>query len=186
MKLRVIGYGDPLLRKTSSDIDEDYPGLKELIENMFETMYASSGVGLAAPQVGLNINMFIVDTSQIKDIKNGIKKVFINPVIVETSGEPWKYEEGCLSLPNIREEVSRDENVLINYLDENFVEHEEKYDDINARVILHEYDHLEGILFIDKISSLRRKRIRNQLNSIVDGTMEVDYPMRFYKPRVNR
>lgn len=186
MVLRVIAYGDPMLRKQSEDIDKDYPNLNQLIEDMFETMYESSGVGLAAPQIGLSINLFIVDTKQIKDYKNGIRKVFINPIIEELAGEPWEYEEGCLSLPKIREEVSREEKVLISYLDGNFEEHIEWYDDINARVILHEYDHLEGILFIDKIAPLRKRLIKRKLSEIISGTVDVDYPMKFYKKTVRK
>lgn len=186
MILKVIAYGDPMLRRMSEDIDENYPDLHLLIENMYETMYTSHGVGLAAPQVGLNINLFIVDTLQIDDFDKGIKKVFINPEIVELRGDKWEYEEGCLSLPKIREDVSRESEVLINYLDTEFNEHEEWYDEINARVILHEYDHLEGTLFIDKISPIRKRMIKRKLNEIINGTVDVDYPMRFYKRAKNR
>jgi len=181
MILRVIAYGDPLLRKQSDDIDKNYPELKELISNMFETMYSSNGVGLAAPQIGLNINLFVIDTTQIENFEKGVKKVFINPQLKLISGKFWKYEEGCLSLPKIRENVEREEKVIINYLDENFKEQEEEYDEINARVILHEYDHLEGLLFIDKISPLRKRMIRKKLEDIKTGTVDVDYPMKFYK-----
>jgi peptide deformylase len=181
MILRVVGYGDPLLRKQSEDIDKDYPELERLIADMFETMYASNGVGLAAPQIGLNINLFIIDTTLIDDNKQGIKRAFINPYIVKEEGDEWAFEEGCLSLPKIREDVLREEKIVMNYLDENFVEHEESFDDINARVIQHEYDHLEGVLFIDHLSAMKKRLLKKRLNEIVNGSVEVDYPMKFYK-----
>ncbi|MBC8342638.1 MAG: peptide deformylase [Bacteroidetes bacterium] len=181
MILRVIGYGDPLLRKQCEDIDKDYPKLDKLIADMFETMYESKGVGLAAPQIGLNINLFIIDTVQIEDNKNGIKRAFINPIIVKEEGDEYAFEEGCLSLPKIREDIVREERIVLNYFDEQFVEHEEIFDDINARVILHEYDHLEGILFIDHLTGIQKRLIKKRLNEIVTGTVEVDYPMKFYK-----
>jgi peptide deformylase len=179
--LKVVAYGHPLLRKESEDIDKDYPNLDKLIEDMFETMKESSGVGLAAPQIGLNINLFIIDTTVIKDNKNPVKKVFINPEIIEFTGDKYPYEEGCLSIPQIREEVVRDEKVLINYLDENFEEHEEYFDGINARVIQHEYDHLLGVMFVDRVSSLKKRMLKRKLKDISEGRIEVDYPMIFYK-----
>jgi peptide deformylase len=179
MILRVVGYGDPLLRRQSEDIDENYPNLKELIENMFETMHQSNGVGLAAPQVGLNINLFVIDSSEIKDNKFPLRKVFINPEIIEFEGKEFVYEEGCLSIPGIHENVTRREKILINYLDENFEEHEEYYDGYNGRVIQHEYDHLIGKLFIDHISPLKKRLLKRKLNDIITGTVDVDYPMKF-------
>ncbi len=184
MILKVYGYGHPLLRKTSEEIDENYPELQELINNMYETMYASSGIGLAAPQVGLNIRLFIIDTTQIKDFEKGTKRVFINPEIIDSWGDLWEYEEGCLSLPGIRENVLRHEFVRIRYQDENFKEKEEVFDDMNGRVILHEYDHLEGILFIDLINPLRKRMIKKQLKQIAEGTAPVDYPMVFYNKKI--
>lgn len=179
--LRVVAYGDPVLRKESEDIGPDYPNLDKLIEDMFVTMKESSGVGLAAPQVGLNINLFIIDTTVIQDNQDKLKKVFINPEVVEFTGDTFPYEEGCLSIPQIREDVVREERVLVNYLDENFEEHEEYFDGINARVIQHEYDHLLGVLFVDRISSLRKRLIKRKLKEISEGQVEVDYPMKFYK-----
>lgn len=186
MILRVIGYGDPLLRKQSEDIDKDYPNLDKLITDMFETMYESNGVGLAAPQIGLNINLFVIDTTQIEENKKGIKRAFINPIILKEEGDEYAFEEGCLSLPKIREDVVREERIVLNYFDENFKEHEETFDDINARVIQHEYDHLEGILFIDHLTGIKKRLLRNRLNEIVTGTVEVDYPMKFYKQAVKK
>ncbi|MBT3301230.1 MAG: peptide deformylase [Bacteroidetes bacterium] len=186
MILRVIGYGDPLLRKQSEDIEKDYPNLDKLIADMFETMYESHGVGLAAPQIGLNINMFVIDTTPIEDNKDGIKRAFINPIILKEDGEPWAFEEGCLSLPKIREDVIRDERIVLSYFDENFVEHEEVFDDINARVIQHEYDHLEGILFIDHLSGVKKRLLKKRLNEIVNGSVEADYPMKYYKQIVKK
>jgi peptide deformylase len=180
MKLKIVAYGDPLLRNVSQDIDSDYPGLNELIKNMFESMKESNGVGLAAPQVGLNINLFVVDSTEVKNNSNGIHKAFINPEILEYSGKRYTYEEGCLSIPNIHEDVVREDKIRIWYQDENFNEFEEEYDGINARIIQHEYDHLLGKLFIDKISPLKKKLLKRKLNDIINGNIEVDYPMKFY------
>lgn len=180
---KVTAYGDPLLRKVSKEINPDYPALHQLISDMFETMYAASGVGLAAPQVGLGIRLFIIDTTRIDDYPEGCKLIFINPKILEESGNLWKYEEGCLSLPKIREEVERKENVTISYMDENFRAKKETFNGMNARVIQHEYDHLEGILFIDLISPLRKRLIRKKLDAILNGTVDAGYPINFYKVR---
>jgi peptide deformylase len=180
MILRIIGYGDPLLRKKSVDIEPGYPGLHELIENMFETMHTANGVGLAGPQVGLNINIFVMESTHFKDYKDAMKKVFINPEILEFSGKKYAYEEGCLSVPNIHEDVIREEKILINYLDENFEEHEEYYDSYNARIIQHEYDHLFGKLFIDRIAPLKKRLLKRKLNDIITGNTDVDYPIRFF------
>ena len=178
MILRIIAYGDQLLRKKSTDISPDYPGLDKLIEDMFETMYNSNGVGLAAPQTGLNIRLIVIDSNEILKDQSGLKKAFINPFIIETSGEDVSYEEGCLSLPKIREDVIRPENVRLKYLDENFVEHTETFSGITARVIQHEYDHLEGILFIDRLSFLKKNLIKKKLNNILSGNVDVDYPIK--------
>lgn len=176
---RVIAYGDPLLRKQSEDIDENYPDVDVLINDMFETMKAAKGVGLAAPQIGLNINLFVMDSSPVAEKDKGLRKVFINPEIIETWGEEFPYDEGCLSVPKIREDVVRNSEVKLRYFDENFVEQEENFDDINARIIQHEYDHLDGILFIDKVSALKKRLLRNKLSDISKGNVEVDYPMKF-------
>ena len=180
MKLKIVAYGDPMLRQESEDIEPGYPGLEELIANMFESMKESNGVGLAAPQIGLSIKLFVIDSSEVKNIKDGRKKVFINPEILEYIGKRASYEEGCLSIPNIHEDVVREEKIRIWYQDEHFNEFEEEFDGINARIIQHEYDHLFGKLFIDKISPLKKKLLKRKLNDIINGTVDVDYPMRFY------
>ena len=180
MKLKIVAYGDPLLRKESEDIEPDYPNLEELILDMFDSMKVSNGVGLAAPQIGFSIKLFVIDSTEVKDIKVGMHKVFINPEILEYSGKRYSHEEGCLSIPNIHEDVIREDKIRIWYQDENFNEFEEEYDGFNARIIQHEYDHLMGKLFIDRISPLKKKLLKRKLNDIINGTVEVDYPMRFY------
>lgn len=187
MILPIYAYGHPVLKKMGEEIDKDYNGLNELIENMWETMYHAKGVGLAAPQVGLAIRLFIVDTIQInKDeedadkINEGIKKVFINPTILNESGNHWSYEEGCLSIPNILGDVERQSNVEIKYFDENFVEHTETYHGMEARVIQHEYDHIEGKLFIEKVSPLKKKLIARKLENIKKGNVTANYRLKFY------
>ena len=178
MKYPVTVYGDPLLRKKAKPVDKDYEGLKEIIENMWETMYYSDGVGLAAPQVGLSIRIFIVDASSGADEEpelEGFKKVFINPEIIETSGEEWIMNEGCLSLPEIREDVERPDVVRIKYFDENFEKHEEEYKGFAGRIIQHEYDHLDGILFIDYLSPLKKRLLKSKLNSIARGKVQPHY-----------
>ncbi|HNV81753.1 MAG: peptide deformylase [Tenuifilaceae bacterium] len=177
----VYVYGSPVLRKVSTEITSDYPNLKELIESMFETMDGSEGVGLAAPQIGLSIRLFVIDTALFgedhPEVK-GFKKVFINPKIIERSEVQNIYNEGCLSIPSLREDVERPESVTIKYFDENFVEHEEFYDGIIARVIQHEYDHLEGILFTDRVSPIRRQLLKSKLNAIVKGKFNVSYKVK--------
>jgi peptide deformylase len=178
MKYPVTVYGDTLLRKTAKDIEKDDPKLKEIIENMWETMYYSDGVGLAAPQVGMSIRLFVIDASSGADEEpelEGFKKVFINPEIIETTGEEWVMNEGCLSLPEIREDVSRPDEVTIHYFDENFVEHEETYRGFAGRVIQHEYDHLEGKLFIDYLSPLRKRLLKSRLLDISKGKVNTHY-----------
>jgi peptide deformylase len=177
----VTVYGDPVLRKVAEPIGPDYPNLPEVLENLWETMYYADGVGLAAPQVGLPIRIFVIDASSAAEDEpdlNGLKKTFINPVILESSGEPWAMEEGCLSLPEIREDVARPEMIKIRYQDENFNEYEEVFKGFAARVIQHEYDHLEGILFIDHLSSLRRKLLRGKLNNIAKGKVQPHYKIK--------
>jgi len=186
MVLPVYVYGMSVLRKTAQEIPEDFQELDLLIADMFETMNASDGVGLAAPQIGKSLRIFVVDTSLMADTKEEpelaeFKKAFINPYILEEWGNPWSFEEGCLSLPNIREEVSRPDHVRIEYYDENWDLKEEVYDGIRARVIQHEYDHLEGKLFVDRISPIRRKLLSARLNSISHGRADCDYRMVYPK-----
>jgi peptide deformylase len=174
-------YGDPILRKVAVPIRPDYPGLDEFLVNFWETMHHADGVGLAAPQVGRSIRIFVVDGSAGAEDDPSLqdfKKVFINPVILERSGEPVVFEEGCLSLPEIRENITRPETVTIRYQDENFVEHEETYSGFVARIIQHEYDHLEGKLFIDYLSPLKRKLLRNRLLNITFGKVTPKYQIR--------
>lgn len=189
MILPIVAYGDPVLKRVAGEIDSDYPKLDEFIENMWETMYASNGVGLAAPQVGESIRLFVVDaspfaedesyTEEEREQMSSFKKVFINPIIVEEEGNKWAFEEGCLSIPDIREEVFRQPKILLNYLDENFEEHEEEFDGLIARVIQHEYDHIEGILFTDLLNPLRKRRLKKRLMNIAKGEIDVSYKMRF-------
>jgi peptide deformylase len=185
MKLAIVAYGDPVLKKVCEPIDESYPDLQQLINNMFETMYNANGVGLAAPQIGLPIRLFIVDTRGDED-EEAYKKVFINAQILEESGEPWTFNEGCLSIPEIREDVVRKPNIVINYFDENWVEHKEKVSDFPARVIQHEYDHIEGKLFTDKLSLLRKQLLKGKLDNIAKGNISTDYKMRFPKQSKRR
>jgi peptide deformylase len=176
----IVAYGDPVLRKVGAEVEKDYPQLKELIENMFETMYESHGVGLAAPQIGKAINLFIIDSSRFEDEKYPhVKKVFINAEILEETGDKWDFEEGCLSIPHIRENVKRHETLSIRYQDENFETHEETYDGIVARVIQHEYDHVKGVMFVDRLSELKKRLLKNKLINISKGGVRVDYKMRF-------
>ena len=186
----IVAYGHPVLRKLAKDISADYPGLPKLIEDMWETMYASAGVGLAAPQINKDIRLFVVDTAQMftnmdEEEKNdypdnpGVKAVFINARIIELDGEEWAYNEGCLSIPKIREDISRHETVTLQYRDENFEPHEKTFSGLSARVILHEYDQLEGKLFIDYIPPLKRKLMKGKLNDISKGKVKVDYKMLF-------
>ena len=189
MILPITAYGDPVLRKKAKEISEDYPNLKELLENMWETMYGAYGVGLAAPQVGLPIRIFLVDTSPFAEDEDlseeekkelaGLKKVFINAKILEESGDEWAFNEGCLSIPDIREDVFRKPEIKIEYYDEDFNKHVEEYKGIAARVIQHEYDHIEGILFTDKLSSLKKRLIKGKLSNISKGKIQVDYRMKF-------
>lgn len=179
MILPVTVFGDPLLRKVTQPIGKDYEGLSELIENMYETMYNAEGVGLAAPQIGLGIRLFVLDTTPAAsedhpDLKD-FKKAFINPKVISTTGEPWEMEEGCLSLPNIHENVTRDEEVTLEYTDENWETKTETFNGYKARVILHEYDHLEGKLFIDYISPLRKRLLKSKLLAISKGKANASY-----------
>ncbi|QLG46332.1 peptide deformylase [Costertonia aggregata] len=189
MILPIVAYGDPVLRKAGKNIDKDYPELTTLISNMWETMYNANGVGLAAPQIGLPIRLFLVDTtpfSEDEDLNeeeqkalNGFKKVFINAKITDETGKEWPFNEGCLSIPDVREDVVRKETVHITYQDENFKEHLETYEGLLARVIQHEYDHIEGVLFTDKLSSLKKRLLKGRLANISKGKIRVDYRMKF-------
>jgi peptide deformylase len=182
MILPIVAYGHPTLRKVSVDIEPDHTGLKELIENMFETMYASEGVGLAAPQVNQSLRLFIIDASPYGEEHpelNDFKKVFINARIIEEEGTEWVFNEGCLSIPDIREEVSRKPKLRIQYRDKDFVFHDEVFEGIAARIIQHEYDHLDGVLFVDKINSLRKMLLKRKLNDIATGNIDVSYKMIF-------
>ena len=192
MIIPIIAYGDPLLKKESEEITADYPSLDLLVENMFETMYQAKGVGLAAPQVGLNIRLFIVDGAPFADEEGDepdpravgmetFKKVFINPVIEEESGEVWAFQEGCLSIPKIRENVHRKSDILLSYYDEKWVFHEERFSGYAARIIQHEYDHIEGILFTDRLNPLKKKLVQKKLKQIAEGLVSTDYKLKFYK-----
>lgn len=180
----IIAYGNPVLRKVADDIDKDYPNLQELISNMFETMYASDGVGLAAPQIGLSIRLFVIDANPFEEDypeAKGFKKAFINPHVIEESGDEWLFNEGCLSFPGIHEDVSRKANVKIKYLDENFVEHVETFSGVCARVVQHEYDHLDGKCFIDHLNPLKRRLLSAKLNNIAKGKVHPNYKIKFFK-----
>lgn len=189
MILPIVAYGDPVLRKVGKDIDESYPELSQLLENMWETMYKAEGVGLAAPQIGKDIRLFIVDTapfSQDEDLDEDekaflatYKKVFINATILKEEGKEWAFTEGCLSIPNIREDVYRNEEITIEYLDEKFQEQTEVLNGLAARVVQHEYDHIEGIMFTDKLSSLKKRLLKKKLENISKGIVDVDYKMKF-------
>jgi len=192
MILPIVAYGNPVLKQVAKPIKADYADLVVLIKNMWETMYNGRGVGLAAPQVGLNIRLFLVDSLQLLKeneemengeekypLKQGIKKVFINPEMLEETGAAWVYEEGCLSIPDVRVKIARKEVVHIQYYDENFVQHTEMFDGMNARIIQHEYDHLQGILLTDHMTPLKKSLIRNKLDNISKGKIEVKYKMKF-------
>jgi len=189
MILPIVAYGDPVLRKKATDISQDYKNLDALIENMFETMYQARGVGLAAPQIGLPIRLFIIDCEPFSDDEElseaeqkslaELKQTFINAKILEESGDEWAFNEGCLSIPDVREDVFRKEKITISFYDENFTQQTKTFDGLAARVIQHEYDHIEGILFTDKLSPLKRRLIKGKLTNISKGKIEVDYRMKF-------
>ncbi|MGI9593379.1 MAG: peptide deformylase [Patiriisocius sp.] len=196
MILPIVAYGDPVLRKQCKDISKTYPNLEALLENMYETMYGASGVGLAAPQIGLPIRVFLVDASPFADKDQmdaqeftqveGFKKTFINPTILEEKGEEFAFNEGCLSIPDVREDVYRKPDITIEYYDENFTKHTQNYTGIIARIIQHEYDHIQGILFTDKLSSLKKRILKGRLTSISKGKTTVDYRMRFPNAKKKR
>jgi peptide deformylase len=189
MILPIIAYGDPVLKKKAQDITADYPNLKGIIDDMYETMYGAKGVGLAAPQIGLSINLFIIDTSpfvtdkeydNIKEELADFKRIFINAQLIQEEEALWKFNEGCLSIPTIREDVERRSLIRIKYSDENFLPHQETFTGIKARIIQHEYDHVKGILFIDKINPLRKRLLKRKLTDIAKGEVEVNYKMKFF------
>jgi len=185
MILPIYAYGQPVLTKIGADITPEYDGLEKLLADMWETMYHAQGIGLAAPQIGRSIRLFLVDTVQVMDEgeeADGVKQAFINAQIIEESGKGWDYEEGCLSIPHIRGDVHRLETVTIKYFDENFEEHTKTYSGVNARVIQHEYDHIDGKLFVDKLKPLKKKLISRKLESIKKGKVRADYRLRFVQP----
>ena len=194
MILPIVGYGDPVLRKIGEDISKDYPNLDELIANMYQTMYNAMGIGLAAPQIGLAIRIFVIDTEPFSDSENlsetektllkSFKRTFINAKMIVEEGEQWGFNEGCLSIPDVREDVFRHEKITIEYYDEQFVKKTETFDGLIARVIQHEYDHIEGILFTDLISSLKKQLIKKKLANIMDGKARPDYRMKFCNKKV--
>lgn len=196
MILPIVAYGDPVLRKKAKEISADYPKLDSFIENMFETMYGARGIGLAAPQVGMPIRLFIVDaspfeddeelTEEERDFVKDFKRVFINAKIVEEEGDEWAFNEGCLSIPDVNEDVFRKPVITIIYQDENFETHTETFSGIVARIIQHEYDHIEGILFTDKLSALKKRLIKGKLNNISKGKIDVAYRMRFPNAKKKR
>lgn len=191
MILPIVAYGSPVLRKKAAEIDENYPGLEKLLADMWETLYNSNGVGLAAPQVNKSVRVFLVDSKQIFDNREdddpeypdapGIKDVFINPQVLEVSGNEWSYNEGCLSIPKVREDVLRQSTVTIEYYNENWELKTETFNGITARIILHEYDHIEGKLFIDYLTPLKRTLLKRKLDDISKGRVSVDYRMHYVK-----
>ena len=189
MILPIVAYGAPVLKKEAAEISEEYPNLDQLIENMWETMYASNGVGLAAPQIGLSIRLFVIDTAPFSEddeldeleaeTLKSFKKVFINPVVIEEDGSLWEFNEGCLSIPDVREDVSRHERIKIHYFDQQFKEQELVLTGLVARVVQHEYDHIDGVLFTDKLSSLKKRMIKGKLTQISKGLIRGDYRMKY-------
>ena len=173
----IVVYGDPVLRKRAEEIPHNGLDVAKLAADMFETMYAAHGIGLAAPQIGKSVRMFVVDGTSLEDepILKDFKKVFINPVMLEESGDPWEFEEGCLSIPNIREKVSRKGKIKIRYFDDQWMLHEEDLDGMKARIVQHEYDHLEGKLFLDYLSPLRKRMLKGKLTDISKGDVDTEY-----------
>lgn len=180
----IVAYGDPVLRKKAQPIEVDYPNLTDIVQNMFDTMYHCQGVGLAAPQVGLSIRLFVIDTTPFSTddpLADGFKRIFINAEVIEEEGKNWPFNEGCLSIPGIREPVNRRDSITIRYNDLNFETHTESFNGVRARVIQHEYDHIEGILFTDKLTPLKKQLLKGRLNDISRGKVDADYRMKFYK-----
>ena len=196
MILPIVAYGANILKTKAVNITPDFPNLEKLIDNMWETMYNANGVGIAAPQIGKSIRLFVIDASpfseddeisddEISALKN-FKKVFINPEIIEETGSEWDFKEGCLSIPNVREEITRKEKITLRYYDESFKEIELTLDGLAARIVQHEYDHIEGILFTDKLSSLKKKLIRGKLNDISKGKIKTEYKMSHPKGKIKK
>ena len=193
MILPIVAYGDPVLKKVAAEISSDFPNLDTLIADMWETMYHAEGVGLAAPQIGKSISLFVIDGapfSKDEDLTpaeqvqlTSFKKVFINAKILEEAGVVWSFTEGCLSIPDIREDVQRHEELTIRYQDEKFDWHTEKFTGLAARIVQHEYDHIEGVLFTDKLSSLKKRLIKGKLDKIAKGLTQADYRMKYYQPK---
>ncbi|MFK7983578.1 MAG: peptide deformylase [Saprospiraceae bacterium] len=186
MVLPIYAYGQPVLKKVAKDIDKDYPELEKLLADMWETMYNAQGVGLAAPQIGRGIRLFLVDSKQTMEEgkeEDGIKQVFINAEKIEETGEEKKYEEGCLSIPDVRGDVKRPNTLTIRFLDENFEAHTVTYTGINARVVQHEYDHIEGLLFTEKLKPIKKRLIKRKLENIKKGKIRSEYKMKFFTPR---
>lgn len=189
MILPIVAYGDPVLRSVGKEIDQDHPKLDELIVNMRETMKNAQGVGLAAPQIGKSIRLFLIDASPFseneeldveeRDFLQHFNKVFINPQIIEEEGDEWAFNEGCLSIPNINEDVYRNETIHVEYVDENFEKKKESLSGLAARIFQHEYDHIEGVLFTDKLSSLKKRLLKKKLDNISKGNIDVEYRMKF-------
>lgn len=193
MILPIVGYGDPVLRKLAENISPEHPNLKEIIANMYETMYNAYGVGLAAPQVGLSIRLFVIDTTPFGEDEDlstekqnqlkGFKRTFINAKILNEEGDLWSFNEGCLSIPDVREEVYRKEQITVEYCEEDFVMKTEVFDGLIARVIQHEYDHIEGVLFTDLVSPLKKQLIKKKLQNIIEGKTRPDYRMKFFNKK---
>ncbi len=176
----IVAYGDPVLKKRAREIGKDELDIKQLVADMFETMYQAKGVGLAGPQIGKNLRIFVIDGEPMEEEElMGFKQAFINPEIEDEFGDDWTFEEGCLSIPNIRENVDRPERLKIKYYDEDWIYHEDEYEGLKARIIQHEYDHIEGILFTDHLSGFKKRILKGKLNNISKGKVEVDYKMRF-------
>ena len=196
MILPIVAYGSPVLKKKAVEISKDYPNLEELIDNMFETMYNANGVGLAAPQIGLSIRLFVIDAkpfsqdeslteSEVKELQD-FKRVFINPKIIEENGVEWDFNEGCLSIPDVHEDIFRKPEIKIEYQDQNFDTKIEILSGLPARVVQHEYDHIEGVLFTDRISNLKKRLIKSRLTNITKGNIDVGYKMKYPLAKKNR
>lgn len=182
MILPVVAYGHPVLKKVAGDVTPDYPELKQFVADLWETMYKTDGVGLAAPQVNRSVRIFVIDASAFAEKypeTDNFRKTFINPYIYKEEGEEWSFNEGCLSFPGLREDIMRKPVVYIRYVDEDFVQHDERYEGVIARIIQHEYDHIEGVVFVDRISTLKKMLIKGKLNDISKGNVDVDYKMTF-------
>lgn len=179
----IVAYGDPVLKAKGQVIPQDFPDLQKLIDDMYETMYHAHGVGLAAPQIGKSIRLFVIDSAPFEEDEEkknqGVKKAFINPIILKEEGDEWAFEEGCLSIPGVREDVYRQERVTIRYRDEQWQEHEQVFDGMVARIIQHEYDHIEGILFTDHLSGFKKRLLKGKLTKITKGDVDADYRMKF-------